>query len=291
MDKYNLDFLPEAARPVVKPCLPFILGGASGCMATTHAQKGRAASNVQGARRGVHEAGALHDDETRPVPYHQRPPEGAPGDADNPLLPKVRRGPLQRCGGRLHRQPCRPRVGADAVESFAAGRPAEELQQRRRHGVSHLQGGGCRQPVEGRDAHHRACDGDERGHAGLLRPGEGGVEPLHPKQVDARRGQQRNQRVVRGHGEPAVRLRQDVLAEAGRRRGAVLGSGGLLRQDVPAVGGQEVLRVLQRLLHADSASHHHHTHTERILRALAPQKALIEASVPTANGSNRGRPS
>ncbi|CDR97047.1 mitochondrial carrier protein family protein, putative [Babesia bigemina] len=34
MDKYNLDFLPPAARPIVKPCLPFILGGASGCLAT-----------------------------------------------------------------------------------------------------------------------------------------------------------------------------------------------------------------------------------------------------------------
>ncbi|ORM41891.1 Mitochondrial dicarboxylate/tricarboxylate transporter DTC [Babesia sp. Xinjiang] len=34
MDKYNLDFLPISARPIVKPCIPFILGGTSGCLAT-----------------------------------------------------------------------------------------------------------------------------------------------------------------------------------------------------------------------------------------------------------------
>ncbi|GFE53141.1 oxoglutarate malate translocator [Babesia ovis] len=34
MDRYNLDFLPPRAQPIVRPCLPFILGGASGCLAT-----------------------------------------------------------------------------------------------------------------------------------------------------------------------------------------------------------------------------------------------------------------
>ncbi|EDO08079.1 Mitochondrial dicarboxylate/tricarboxylate transporter family protein [Babesia bovis T2Bo] len=34
MATYNLDFLPLGAQPIVKPCMPFILGGTSGCLAT-----------------------------------------------------------------------------------------------------------------------------------------------------------------------------------------------------------------------------------------------------------------
>ncbi|KAK1933169.1 mitochondrial carrier protein family protein [Babesia divergens] len=34
MDCSSLEFLPPAVRPIVKPCLPFIIGGTSGCVAT-----------------------------------------------------------------------------------------------------------------------------------------------------------------------------------------------------------------------------------------------------------------